>query len=343
MAEGGDWPAEAAGLRFRAASALAITSDAAHRARFAGNGKRRKTLRCGFRRLAPRGVGVAPASLHHRECLIRSRMQACPGGAGRIAILDLTTRTSSMSSQAAVHSIEELKNFRVALALYGEDTLGTLGAVEAEVRRMLRWVEEERPAYWHDQIKRRREQVAMARADVFRRNLQKKPDYNPAMSEQKEALRKAEASLQDAEKRLVMVRKWQPLLRHAVLEYHASVQRLKDIAAGDVPSGVNLLTRIVDALEAYLQVAPPSGVGLEWVRCRCGQASRGLRRRLRRSLFRSRPRCSTRRAAAFEAEAAARLEAEARARADADAPVAADRPIRRMKPGSPDEPPAHSA
>ena len=83
----------------------------------------------------------------------------------------------------------------------------------------------------------------LARAEVFRRNLQKRPDYNPAMSEQKEALRKAEASLQDAEKRLVMVRKWQPALRHAVLEYHASVQRLKDLAAGDVPSAVNLLTR----------------------------------------------------------------------------------------------------
>jgi hypothetical protein len=166
-----------------------------------------------------------------------------------------------MSSQATVRSIDDLKSLRVALALYGEDTLGTLGAVEAEVRRTLRWVEEERPVYWQEQIKRRREQVAMARADVFRRNLQKRPDHNPAMSEQKEALRKAEASLQDAEKRLVMVRKWQPMLRHAVLEYHASVQRLKDMAAGDVPSGVNLLTRIVDALEAYLQVAPPSGVG----------------------------------------------------------------------------------
>ncbi len=156
---------------------------------------------------------IVPGSLHHTKCLIGSLMQACPGAAGRVAMPDLTTRTSPMSSQAAVHSIDELKNLRVALALYGEDTLGTLGAVEAEVRRTLRWVEEERPVYWQEQIKRRREQVAMARSDVFRRNLQKRPDYNPAMSEQKEALRKAEASLQDAEKRLVLVRKWQPRLR----------------------------------------------------------------------------------------------------------------------------------
>ena len=45
------------------------------------------------------------------------------------------------------------------MALYGEDTLGALGAVEAEVRRTLRWVQEERPYYWQEQIKRRREQV----------------------------------------------------------------------------------------------------------------------------------------------------------------------------------------
>lgn len=166
-----------------------------------------------------------------------------------------------MSSQASVHSIDSLKDLRVALALYGEDTLGALGAVEAEVRRTLRWVQEERPVYWHDQIKRRRDQVSGARAEVFKRNLQKRPGYSPPMSEQKENLRKAEASLQDAEKRLSMVRKWQPALKQAVLEYHASIQRLKDLAASDVPRAVNLLSRMIDSLEAYLRVVAPSGLG----------------------------------------------------------------------------------
>src|SRR5206468_8161861 len=102
--------------------------------------------------LAPR---VAPAPLHHSDRLIGSQMQECSGNAWRVLVPDLTTRTSPMSSQADVRSIDELKNFRVALALYGEDTLGTLGAVEAEVRRTLRWLQEERPVYWQDQIKRR--------------------------------------------------------------------------------------------------------------------------------------------------------------------------------------------
>jgi hypothetical protein len=168
-----------------------------------------------------------------------------------------------MSSQATVHSIDALKELRTALALYGDDTLGALGAVEAEVRRTMRWLQEERPYYWQEQLKRRREQVALARSELYRRQLQKRPDYTPPMSEQKENLRKAEASLQDAEKRLAMVKKWQPLYKQAVLEYHASIQRLKDLSAGDVPRAVNLLSRLIDALEAYLRVTPPSGLGPE--------------------------------------------------------------------------------
>src|SRR5262249_8324852 len=95
-----------------------------------------------------------------------------------------------MSAQASVHSIDGLKVFRVALALYSEDTLAALGAIEAEVRRTVRWLEQERPVYWQEQIKRRREQVSMAKAEVFRRQLQKRPDYTPPMSEQKENLRR---------------------------------------------------------------------------------------------------------------------------------------------------------
>jgi hypothetical protein len=166
-----------------------------------------------------------------------------------------------MSSQAAVHSVEALKDLRTALALYGQDTLAALGAVEAEVRRTIRWLQEDRPYYWQEQIKRRRERVASARAEVFRRQLATTAHHHPGMTEQKENLRRAEASLEDAERRLVLLRKWQPAFQQAVLEYHASIARLKNLAADDVPRAVGLLGRMIDSLEAYLRTAPPSGLG----------------------------------------------------------------------------------
>jgi len=167
-----------------------------------------------------------------------------------------------MSSQAEVHSIDALREFRTALALYSEDSLAALGAADAEIRRTIQWLQQERPMYWQEQIKRRRERVASAKADLFRLKLQKTPEHHPSLAEPKERLRHAEASLQDAEKRLTAVRKWQPALNQAVLEYHGSVQRLKDLAATDVPRAVDLLGRIVEALESYLQVHPPAGGGI---------------------------------------------------------------------------------
>ncbi|QEH32648.1 hypothetical protein OJF2_11270 [Aquisphaera giovannonii] len=166
-----------------------------------------------------------------------------------------------MSPQAEVRSIDALKGLRSALAIYSEDTLAALGAVEAEVRRTVRWLAEDRPHFWQEQIKRRRELVASAKAEVFKRKLQKKPDYSPSMSEPIEMLRRAEASLADAERRLTLTRKWQSQFNQAVLEYHGATQRLKDLAASDVPRAIQALIRIVEALEAYLRVAPPPGGG----------------------------------------------------------------------------------
>jgi hypothetical protein len=168
-----------------------------------------------------------------------------------------------MGTQASVQSIDALKDLRTALALYADDVLAALGGVDMEVRRTVQWVTHDRRNYWQEQVKRRRELVSAAQSEVFRRKLSATADYSPAFSEQKEILRKAQAALQDAESRVVLVRKWEPLLHQAALEYQASTRRLKDLAAGDAPRAVALLERLIDALEAYLRVTPPSTAGLE--------------------------------------------------------------------------------
>ncbi|MDB5353037.1 MAG: hypothetical protein JWN86_4284 [Planctomycetota bacterium] len=163
-----------------------------------------------------------------------------------------------MSSQVAVNSIEALKDLRVALALYGEDALGALGTIGAEVRRTVYWLQHDRPAYWHEQIKRRRERVSGAKAELFRKQLAQTPGSSTSLAEQVENVRRAVASLEDAEKRLILTRKWQSQLNQAILEYHGTIRRIKSLASGEVPSAVNLLTRLIDSLEAYIRVAPVS-------------------------------------------------------------------------------------
>ena len=165
-----------------------------------------------------------------------------------------------MSSQADVRSIDALKDFRAVLALYSEEAQGAIGAVKMEARRTVQWLHHDRKMYWSEQIKRRREAVATARAEVARRRLAKTPDHTPAMSEQKELLRKAEAGLREAEMKVALIKKWEPTLQLAVLELHASIRRIGDLSGTDVPRASMLLSRLVDALEAYLREAVPAGL-----------------------------------------------------------------------------------
>ena len=165
-----------------------------------------------------------------------------------------------MSSQADVRSIEALKEFRAVLALYAEEAQGALGAVKMEARRTTQWLLHDRKTYWQEQIKRRREQVTSARSEVARRKLAKTPEHTPAFSEQKELLRVAEAGLREAEAKIVLIKKWEPALQQAVLELHASIRRIGDLAGTDIPRAWHLLGRLVDALEAYVRVSRlPSG------------------------------------------------------------------------------------
>jgi hypothetical protein len=78
------------------------------------------------------------------------------------------------------------------------------------------------------------------------------------MIEQKENLRKAEESLRDAEKRILLVKKWEQAFPQVMLEYRASTRRIKDLASGDVPRASLVLGRMIDALESYLRVSPPT-------------------------------------------------------------------------------------
>jgi hypothetical protein len=167
-----------------------------------------------------------------------------------------------LSSQADVRSIDALKEFRAVLALYAEEAQGALGAVKMEAKRTVNWLHHDRKLHWTEQIKRRREQVASARAEVARRRLAKTPEHTPAFSEQKELLRKAEAGLREAETKVALIKKWEPALQQAVLELYAGVRRIGDLAGTDVPRASMLLERLIDALEAYAREAPPSGVAI---------------------------------------------------------------------------------
>lgn len=161
-------------------------------------------------------------------------------------------------SQANVRSTEAIKQFKLALLTYAEDARVALGAMEMEIRQVRNWLERDQYTYWTSQVKRAKEKIAEARTELNRRRLSQSNSDAVSDSDQKEALRIAKHRLEEAEDKVERIKKWGPVLEHALSEYHSQSQPLSDKLSGGLVGSLALLERMIVALEEYAALQAPA-------------------------------------------------------------------------------------
>jgi hypothetical protein len=168
-----------------------------------------------------------------------------------------------MAQSAKVLSIQALKDFRVALINFTEEARNALGGVDMELKRMRNWLERDQLSYWQMQVKRRHEAMMMARTELHRRKLSQQGSDAVSDTEQKEALREAQRRLHAAEEKVEVVKRLIPVFHHAMSEYVSHATPLADHLAGGIDKSLGSLAKMIDSLEAYLALAPPTAPPVE--------------------------------------------------------------------------------
>jgi hypothetical protein len=168
-----------------------------------------------------------------------------------------------MASAANVHSIEAIGDFRAAYVKLVHDSKSGLDAMRMDIRRFMDWLTKEQVAYWKHQIKKAQEELAEAKAALMRKKIAGGADGRAAATEEKVAIRKAQQRLDEAEDKIRRIKRWEKDLERAVMIYEARARQLENFLEIDAPNGIVMLDRKLDALERYLQVAPPTGAPLE--------------------------------------------------------------------------------
>jgi methionyl-tRNA synthetase len=163
-----------------------------------------------------------------------------------------------MAQRAHVNSIDAIRDVRAALIRFVDEARNALGATDVQINRNLNWILQEQPAYWKMEIKRRQQALSEARAALHRKRLQARPGSAVQDTEEKELLRKAEHRLEEAEQKLEKVKKWAPVFQHAVNEYFGRSRPFGDYLSGDLQRSIEVLDRMITALDAYVAMAPPS-------------------------------------------------------------------------------------
>jgi hypothetical protein len=163
-------------------------------------------------------------------------------------------------SSANVRSTDAIKDFRLNLINFAEEARNALGSTEMEIRQVRNWLERDQLTYWRGQVKKCNELVSIARTELHRRQLSQGNSDAVSDTDQKEALREAQRRLREAEEMVEKIKRWIPVLEHAVAEYHSQSQPLGDRLAGGFVATVNMLDRTIATLESYLAMAPPTTV-----------------------------------------------------------------------------------
>jgi hypothetical protein len=163
-----------------------------------------------------------------------------------------------MTDQAKVTSVEALEAFRSSLLVFLSKARPTLEEVSSEVVHTRLWLQNDQRAYWERQKKIRARELEEAKAELFSARLSK---FQQASAAQQMAVQKAQRSLNEAEEKLRLLKKWDRELENRSEPMVKMVEQLHGFLGTDMVRAAAYLTETIKILEAYAEVGPRPGSG----------------------------------------------------------------------------------
>ncbi len=164
-----------------------------------------------------------------------------------------------MSESAKVTSIEALQDFREAYLAFAEEVKEALLSMEMEARHTGDWATRDMLTRWQMTLRDCNDDLSQAKADLYRKQLQRIGGEKPDCLEERKAVRIAQARLEEAEEKLQACKQWGGhLLPRAVSEFAGPKRGLEAMVEGTPPPAVTYLDRVLDSLDAYVRLSAPA-------------------------------------------------------------------------------------
>lgn len=162
-----------------------------------------------------------------------------------------------MSEAAKVNSTEALKQAKAAMVEFSDAIVTSLASVDSDINRISSWLNQDRPAYWKRQVRHCEEEVIKIKTEIMRKRIIAAPEPASVVDEEKK-LDRMKIKLTQAQARLEAVKRWAPTWDREAMMYKTSTRGLLEFLHADIPRAEGRLERMLDSLEAYAKVAPPT-------------------------------------------------------------------------------------
>jgi len=160
-----------------------------------------------------------------------------------------------MSNQARVNSIDAIRDVRAAVIVFNERAQSALGEVNSEAQKTIMRLRLEAGPRWAKRLRERQDAWVAARSELIRKQASFSTD-NPTCVEQRKAVDKAKAAVEEAQHKIERIKRLITELERQYTLYKGHVAGLSEQVSRSLPLAVARLDRMTDALEAYRSVNP---------------------------------------------------------------------------------------
>ncbi|MFO0828521.1 MAG: hypothetical protein U0572_10285 [Phycisphaerales bacterium] len=163
-----------------------------------------------------------------------------------------------MAIQANITSLHVLDELKAAVIKFVEEGNLALAESESEIARTIDWLSRDCQTYWQNVIRKKQEEVTMCKSALFRKQITPSAnDQKASVVDEKIALQRAIAALDDAEKRYKATKRWAIELERQYAMYKGAVQPFAAAVERDLPNASARLSRMIRALDEYLHTPSP--------------------------------------------------------------------------------------
>jgi hypothetical protein len=163
-----------------------------------------------------------------------------------------------MIQAADVRSIEEVRDLHAQMCKFRTDAQDALAAVELTIRRASDYLVDKQQ-FWQQAIRKCEDEVFQAKQELKQRQLPGWDGRIPDCTVQEDNLKRAQGRLRYAQEKLEVVRRWMSKFPKSVAEtYEGPSRHLAATLEGELPRGLAILERRIEALEKYIALTAPA-------------------------------------------------------------------------------------
>ncbi len=164
-----------------------------------------------------------------------------------------------MPDRAKVTSLEAIENFRAKLIIYRDKAGRVLDEVSDEVIRTRLWLENDRPAYWENQMRRLKRELEQRQQELFSAQMS---GLREASYMQQLAVQRAKQAIRDAEERARIAKNWVRQFDHQVAPAGKQVEKLRHTVGHEMGQAVAWLNEVIKSISDYAELSPTAPASL---------------------------------------------------------------------------------